>query len=148
MATGDYNSPYTGQQLDDTIRKISSNSIHTYVKVFDNAAGAPLVSINSLPAGPNGLRTGVYDINYSYNASTRNSSRVDVFDLSQKSFGATKANALIDGTDVTITSNQPLFESSTQEFRVGSEIVNIGQNTLTQITGPLIYEIYRQDTIA
>ncbi len=148
MATGDYNSPYTGQQLDDTIRKISSNNIHTYVKVYDNAAGAEIVSINSLPAGPNGLRTGVYDILYSNSPSTRSTSIMDVVDLSQHCSGSGRSNAVAGGTGVLLKLSQTIFLVADQSFHAIQDSVDVGANTVTADAPMKIYEIYRQDTIA
>ncbi len=148
MATGDYNSPYTGQQLDDTIRKISSNNIHTYVKVFDNAAGIEVVPINSLPAGPDGLRTGVYDILYSNSAGTRSTSHVNVMDLAVHASGSGRTNAAMAGAEATLMISLCVFTVADQSFHALRDTVNIPQNTVVADTPMKIFEIYRQDTIA
>ncbi len=148
MATGDYNSPYTGQQLDDTIRKISSNDIHSYVKVFDNASGAPVVAINSLPAGPDGLRTGVYDVLYSTSSAVRSTSRLNVMDLSVHASGSGRTNAVMVGTDATLNISLCVFTVADQSFHALRDTVNITQDTVVADAPMNIYEIYRQDTIA
>ncbi len=153
MAIGDYNSPYTGQQLDDTIRKISSNNIHTYVKVFDNANGIEVVGINSLPAGPDGLRTGIYDVIYSETAAARNTSRIRVDELSLGATGSGRSNIFGDGTpgnDLKLYLSQVAFKVSDQSFHAYKDHVNITDpSDLLLLNQPMkIYEIWRQDTIA
>ncbi len=150
MATGDYNSPYTGAQLDDTIRKISNNDIHSYVEVFSNTAGAATVNLNSLPAGPDGLRTGTYDILYSYAGSTsgsRSTSRLIIHDVSATSTGTGHADASESNGNITLGFSHAQLDGASKDISAITDQVNITANSVVVNHGLAIYKIYRQDTI-
>ncbi len=150
MAVGDYNSPYTGQQLDDTIRKISSNNIHTYVKVYDNPAGtdSPIL-INSLPVGPNGLRTGVYDITHGLTShpDSVQSARIIVSNLNETSSSVSRVAGSMSGADLLLQITKVSYSGTGFTFNAGKQDLNITQDSVAYQTAA-IYEIWRQDTIA
>ena len=156
MATGDYNSPYTGQQLDDTIRKISTNSLHSYTKVFDNPVGAQVVSINSLPSDQNGLRSGVYDVIYAGaagGASWDSTSRINIHNLNNEASGTGRTNSAVNGTNIEIRLSNVHFSVADQSLRAVRDTVTVSTDANTGAssvpdTPMYIYAIYRQDTIA
>ncbi len=150
MAVGDYNSPYTGAQLDDTIRKITSNEIHSYVRVFTNASGAATVNVNSLPAGPNGLRTGTYDVLYGMNGgvTSLSVSRLILDDLSMNNVGTGHSDGTGATGAVVLGFSYVKFDGGNKDIIALTDQVDIAANSVMADFNLSIYKIYRQDTIA
>ncbi len=153
MATGDYNSPYTGAQLDDTIRKISSNDIHTYVEVFSNPAGTSGITgiaLSSLPAGPNGLRTGVYDVEF--NTQGGSNTAMDGASLSRLIIHDTNTNASGSGHTGMWTDNvgavRAQYDAGDGRIKILHRIINVQTGAAVDDSGSTeIYYISRQDTV-
>jgi len=146
----DYNSPYTGSQLDETIRKITSNNIHTYHLVFENDSGAAKVYLSSLPAGPDGKRTGVYDIIYDgAGASGAGSvSRIYIHDENEDAGGSGHTDLAGTGNTASIWAPHAHYSHSDKSFAASVDTVALDTNAVTTDYGIKIYKITRQDTIA
>ncbi len=154
MAVADYNSPYTGAMLDETIRKVTGNDLHSYVEVFRDESGSTTeVNINSLPTGPNGLRTGLYTIAYGQGtlaAGNVSTSTILVTNISSNAAGSGHGSLSVDGGtgDYSIHATRTEYEGGAKVFKALYDSLNVTANFGVIGTPLNILIIRRQDTLA
>ena len=155
MADAAYNSPYTGAQLDETIRKITSNKIHTYVEVFDSHMGTNKgIQLSSLPLNPQGNRNGVYDVEFASAGSTQTAmdgasvSRLYIHDTGIRASGSGHVGMWMDGTKMYIAEIRAYYDEADGKIKINYQIADIQKNSIHDNAAyGKIFKISRQDTI-
>jgi len=151
MATADYNSPYTGAQLDEVIRKITSNDIHTYTELFRNPAGTTGgIPINTFQAGPDGLRTGTYEILWGGQGALvdhANLSMIVIENLSTSARGPGSFNFTDTSGTMILSVDTAYYDPTTQKIEVFRRDLDLNTNTEVANWSVEIFVVSRRDTL-
>ncbi len=148
----DYNSPYTGAEIDAGIAK--TEEILTLVQVYNGAPVNTGISINNIPVNPGtGDRTGVYDIIYTSSTTpvTEDAtivyiSRIYIGAIGQVAKGSAVSEINISTDMVNEVNVDYNLDSSSEAFTVNMKRYDIINNTATN-EAYYIHKIFRLEKI-